>query len=217
MAERIGRRFFARHTPIVAKELIGRALVRVVDGRRLSGVIVETEAYRGADDPGSHAFRGRTPRNEVMFGKPGVAYVYFVYGFHNCLNVVTEPSGQAAAVLIRAVQPLEGVEEMSVNRGTRRAVGLASGPGKLTEAMSIGRELNGEDMVRSETLFVEEGPKTALEVEAGPRIGLSHGSATPWRFFVRGSAFTSRPDRHAGEPITTARPRWKQGSSASLV
>jgi DNA-3-methyladenine glycosylase len=191
---RLPRGFYEGFTPKVARELLGKVLVRIDAGRRLSGVIVETEAYRGLLDPASHAFRGRTPRNEMMFGKPGRAYVYFVYGFHYCLNVVTEPEGTPAAVLIRAVQPLDGVAEMRRNRAMSQLNLLANGPGKLTKAMNIGRELNGEDLVTSERLYVEEGPSPGFSVGAGPRIGLTRGAERRWRFFVKGSPFTSRRD-----------------------
>ena len=139
---RLRRGFFARYSPTVAKELIGCRLVRVVDGTRLSGIVVETEAYRGARDPASHAYRRKTRRNEVMFGPAGVAYVYFTMGAHYCLNVTTEKK-DAAAVLIRAVLPMEGVERMKRNRGVTEPTEVASGPGKLTRAFEIDRSLNG--------------------------------------------------------------------------
>ena len=134
---RLRRDFFLRYTPSVAREMLGCRLVRLRGGRRLAGIIVETEAYRGAWDPASHAHRGKTSRNEVMFGPPGHAYVYFTMGVHHCLNVTTEKEGVAAAVLIRAVQPLEGVEVMKGNRGVTELTRVASGPGNLTEALGI--------------------------------------------------------------------------------
>ena len=188
---RIGRSFFERYSPTVAKALLGCLLVRVVDGRRLSGVVVETEAYRGARDPASHAYRGKTKRNEAMFGPAGHAYVYFTMGAHYCLNVTTEKEGTAAAVLIRAIQPLEGLGEMKVNRGLAEPTRLASGPGNLTKALGIGRGLDGEDMVVSEELFLEEGPKVE-GVGVSTRVGVSAGKASKWRFYIEGSSYVSK-------------------------
>ena len=187
---RIGRSFYERPTPQVAREVLGKMLVRVVDGRRLSGLIVETEAYRGSRDPASHAYRGKTRRNAVMFGEVGHAYVYFTMGLHYCLNLTTEGRGTPGAVLVRAIEPCEGVDEMKKNRGIGVVVGLANGPGKLTEALSINRELNGEDMVTSERLFLEEG-KRIRDVGTSPRIGISKGVSRRWRFFVLGNRFVS--------------------------
>ena len=198
---RVGRPFYERYTPLVAKELLGCRLVRVVDRKRVSGVIVETEAYRGSRDPASHAFRGRTRRNEVMFGPAGHAYVYFTMGAHFCLNVTTEPSGTPAAVLIRALQPVEGVELMKRNRGLDELDRLASGPGNLTKALQINRDLNGEDLVRSKRLFVEGG--VGVEgIGISSRVGISSGTPFKWRYFVMGSRFVSRgrPSSPPGNP-----------------
>jgi DNA-3-methyladenine glycosylase len=188
---RIGRRLFKGYTPDVARRLVGCRLVRVVSGKRLAGVIVETEAYRGPRDPASHAYHGRTRRNEVMFGPPGHAYVYFTMGMHYCLNVTTEPRGVPAAVLIRAVQPVEGVEAMKRNRGVEDKQKLGSGPGNLTKALGIDGGLNGEDMVTSRRLFIEEG-KSVEPVMTSTRVGVSAGIATRWRFFAAGNPFVSK-------------------------
>jgi DNA-3-methyladenine glycosylase len=166
-------------------------LVRTMHGARLSGVIVEVEAYRGAKDPASHAYRGRSRRNEVMYGPPGHAYVYFTMGMHHCLNITTEPEGIAAAVLIRALEPLEGIEEMRRNRGVEGIRNLASGPGNLTKALGIDMSLNGEDIVRSRSLFLEPG-KSPIEVGTSARVGVSRGVSFRWRFFVRENAFVSK-------------------------
>ena len=171
---RIRRRLLEGYTPDVAKRLVGCRLVRVDLGRRLSGVVVETEAYRGLEDPASHAYRGRTPRNQVMFGPPGQAYVYFTMGMHYCLNVTTEPEGTPAAVLIRAIQPVEGIETMRRNRGVDDLHRLASGPGNLTKALGIDGGLNGEDMVTSEMLFLEDG-RGVEPVMSSTRVGVSAG------------------------------------------
>jgi DNA-3-methyladenine glycosylase len=187
---RLRRGFFARYSPTVAKELIGCRLVRVVDGTRLSGIVVETEAYRGARDPASHAYRRKTRRNEVMFGPAGVAYVYFTMGAHYCLNVTTEKK-DAAAVLIRAVLPMEGVERMKRNRGVTEPTEVASGPGKLTRAFEIDRSLNGEDMMTSERLFFESGQKVR-RIGVSSRVGISAGKEFRWRFFAEGDPFVSK-------------------------
>jgi DNA-3-methyladenine glycosylase len=187
---RLRRGFFTRYSPTVARELIGCRLVRVVDGTRLSGMVVETEAYRGARDPASHAYRGKTRRNEVMFGPAGVAYVYFTMGVHYCLNVTTEGKG-AAAVLIRAVRPEEGVGKMKRNRDVTERTEVASGPGKLTRAFEIDRSLNGEDMVTSRRLFFESGPKVRT-IGVSSRIGISAGKSFRWRFYAEGNPFVSR-------------------------
>lgn len=167
-------------------------LVRVLEGVRMAGRVVEVEAYRGFDDPASHAFIGMTRRNRVMFGPPGNSYVYFTYGFHHCLNVTTEPPGIPGAVLIRALEPTEGVEVMMVNRKTEDVNNLASGPGKLTEAMEIAGGLNGVDLLDSDELFLESSRGGDFEVSETGRIGIDRGLQYPWRFCVAGSPFVSK-------------------------
>ena len=157
----------------------------------MAGVIVETEAYRGSRDPASHAYRGKTPRNEVMFGPPGHAYVYFTMGMHYCLNIATERLGVPAAVLLRAIQPLEGVGVMSRNRGTDDIRRLGSGPGRLTEAMDIDRDFDGEDLVKSKRLFLVKGGAVG-PIGVSTRVGVSAGRSRRWRFFVRDSPFVSK-------------------------
>ncbi len=196
---RFDRRFYGASSPYVARRVLGKVLVRVVDGKRMSGAIVESEAYRGSEDPASHAYRGRTRRNEVMFGEPGHAYVYFTYGAHFCLNLTCEPAGVPAAVLIRAIEPLEGIEDMKRNRGREEVEGLTDGPGKLTKALRIDKKLNGEDLVTSDRLFVEEG-RIPLSVGASARVGISNGTEHRWRFFVRGNKFVSRGAPSASRP-----------------
>jgi len=188
---RLGRRFYARYTPTVARELLGCLLVRVEGKKRLSGIIVETEAYRGSGDPASHAYSGKTRRNEVMFGEPGHAYVYFTYGFHHCLNLTTEREGIPGAVLIRAVEPVEGVETMIARRGLEDAARAADGPGKLTQALGIDRRLNGEDLISSKRLFVEAG-SGPVPVGTSARVGIKLGVDRRWRYYVKGSRFVSR-------------------------
>ena len=215
---RLSRHFFEGYTPNVARALLGTVLVRIVDGKTLSGMIVETEAYRGTRDPASHAYRGRTERNAVMFGEGGHAYVYFSYGFHWCLNVTTEPAGRAGAVLIRAVMPIDGLGEMIRNRSLASDESVTDGPGKLTQALEIDSVMNGEDLVTSNRLFVEEG-SWVNRAGSSSRVGVSQGVALRWRFFVKGNRFVSKAN-HRGltEPITKAYEDAKfVGSSASLV
>lgn len=194
----IPRPFFHRRTDLVARDLLGCLLVRESNGTRLSGRIVEAEAYRGEEDLACHAKAGRTRRTEVMYGPPGVAYVYFTYGMHWMLNVVTEKEGFPAAILIRAVEPIEGIEVMRRLRGMNEVSLLCKGPGRLTQAMAIQKAENGLDFCQeTSSLRIESGiePKTR-EIGASPRIGLGR---TPepwlskrWRFYLKGNSFVSK-------------------------
>jgi DNA-3-methyladenine glycosylase len=152
---------------------------------------VEVEAYRGTEDPASHAYRGMTRRNVVMFGEPGHAYVYFTMGMHWCLNVTTEEPGTAGAVLVRALEPLEGIETMKRRRGKQSLEGLTNGPAKLTQALGIDGSMNGENLVKSQRLFLEAGRRLE-EVGASSRVGISSGTERKWRFFLKGNRFVSR-------------------------
>jgi DNA-3-methyladenine glycosylase len=198
---RLPREFFARDTLTAARELLGARLVRILDGQRLSGTIVECEAYIGQGDTACHASRGRTARTEVMFGSPGLAYVYFTYGMHWMLNVVTEAKGFPAAVLLRAIQPLEGVETMRALRGAKgRPRGnrqLTSGPARLTQALAIDKSFNRADMTTGGQLWLEAGDSVPdSKVERGPRIGVNYAAekdrSAPWRFWVRDNPYVSR-------------------------
>ena len=180
--------------PVVeaARELLGCVLVSTIGGRRTAGVIVETEAYGGPDDPASHAatVRGPTRRNRVMFGPPGRAYVYRSYGMHWCMNVVTGADGTAQAVLIRGVEPIEGEEAMAIRRAG--ALPLAAGPGRLCAALGITDELYGHDL-RVSPLRLQRGWHVPCDAVAiSPRIGITTACDWPYRFFVRGSAGVSR-------------------------
>ncbi len=187
------RRFYIRETLTVAEELLGKKLVRHTDNTRLVGKIVEVEAYRGSDDPGSHAYRGMTPRNRLMFGKGGFAYVYFTYGMHYCFNVVTERQNAPGAVLIRALEPLNGIETMRKNRGNKNLLNLTNGPAKLTEAMNITKKQNGLDLTRSKELFIcEPKVKEKFEVVSTKRIGIKGGADKPWRFYIKNNKSVSR-------------------------
>jgi DNA-3-methyladenine glycosylase len=186
----------------VARDLLGCALVRVFEGRRVSGRIVEVEAYVGPGDTACHASRGRTARNDVMFGEPGHAYVYFTYGMHWMLNVVTEREGFPAAVLIRALEPIEGIETMRGLRGSAPDRDLARGPARLCQALGIDRAWNGADLVRGGGLFIERRAAVSDDdVLSGPRIGIDYADPrdrdAPWRFLLRGSPHVSRPAARA--------------------
>ena len=185
----MNRQFFDRSVHEVARELIG---CRLGIGPT-AGVIVETEAYE-ASDPACHAYVGRTTRNEVLFGPPGHAYVYLSYGIHSLLNFVTEPEGTASAVLIRALEPTEGIDLMRERRGQERVETLCSGPGKLAEALGIDLSLNGADLFRPPFELSEPaGEWAVVDVVTGPRIGITKAAELPWRYCVRGSRFVSRP------------------------
>jgi DNA-3-methyladenine glycosylase len=189
--KRLPRAFFSRPTLTVAPRLVGCYLVHESPEGRAVGRIVEVEAYRGPRDPASHAYR-RTPRSEVMWGSPGTAYVYFSYGNHACMNVVTEPAGRAGAVLLRALEPSEGIALMERRRRTRDLRLLASGPGRLTQAMGITLAHNRADLVTG-PLYIARAGRRRPVIAATPRIGISAATTARWRFIDRGSAFLSRP------------------------
>lgn len=196
----LSREFYIRSTLTVARELIGARLVRVLDGVKLVGLITETEAYIGEEDLACHAKAGRTPRTAVMFGQPGHAYVYFTYGNHWMLNVVTEREGFPAAVLIRAIQPTQGEEVMSARRNGRDTFG----PGKLTQAMGITKSENGVDLtVAGGGLWIEAGFSVPDEnVTIGPRVGLNTVPepwfSKPWRFLVKGWKIVPQQSKDVG-------------------
>lgn len=176
------RAFYDRPTVEVARDLLGKLLVH----GRAAGRIIETEAYLGERDPAAHAYRGPTPRTRVLYGPPGHAYVYFIYGMHECLNLVAEPEGSPGCVLIRALEPWAGIGQMRRRRPRARTLAdLASGPGKLTLAMGITRRHNGCD-VTAGVLTVRRFPfEPPIEVEAGPRVGVRHAADWPLRFRIR--------------------------------
>lgn len=189
---RLPRSFFARDTRAVARDLLGSYLVHESPWGRTVGRIVEVEAYCGPEDPASHA-RRRTPRSEVMWGPSGTAYVYFSYGNHSCLNVVTEREGRPGAVLLRALEPVEGVALMRRRRRIQELRLLTSGPGRLTQAMGITLAHNRADLVTG-PLYVARGPRPRAIV-ATPRIGISSATDRMWRFVVPDSPYLSRPVR----------------------
>jgi DNA-3-methyladenine glycosylase len=178
------RRFYERSTERVARELLGKILVH----GQTAGVIVETEAYPGGDDLASHSARGVTPRTKVIFGPPGHAYVYFIYGMYECLNLVAEPAGEAGCVLIRAVEPICGMEAMFHRRPAARSVeDLASGPGKLTLALGITRAHNGRDVTEGPLVVRKWRREQPVDIEVTRRIGITKCVDRPLRFVARNS------------------------------
>jgi DNA-3-methyladenine glycosylase len=194
-AKKLPRSFYTRSTLQVAQDLIGKVLVRDFDGRRLSGKIVETEAYVGPHDLACHASKGHTPRTSIMFGPAGYAYVYMIYGFYFCLNVVTERKDYPAAVLIRGVEPLENLEFMrQLRNNPERDTNIASGPGKLCRAMSIDKRLNGEDLL-GRTLWIEDRRLDSGPILSSPRVGVDYAGEykdKPWRFFLANNPHVSK-------------------------
>ena len=190
----LGAAFYARDTERVARELLGAVLECTVGGACCRGRIVETEAYVGEHDAACHAAAGRTPRTEVLYGPPGRAYVYFVYGMHWCVNAVTRRAGLPGAVLIRAVEPLDGLPAMRRRRGTRVETALTNGPGKLCEAFGItGRRHHGQSLLAGPLRILEGKAVADREVGITPRIGIARATDWPLRWVVRGSPFVSAP------------------------
>ncbi len=191
---RLSRNFFQRNTVVITKELLGKRLVRVENGQRLAGYILEAEAYRGEEDLGCHARAGYTPRTRVMYGSPGYAYVYFTYGMHWMLNFVTEQEGFPAAVLIRALHPCEGLDIIAVRRKGQPFTRWTDGPAKICQALNITGGMNGIDLCNSTSeLFVENGfPSEAIfenNVTVSPRVGLNSvpepWKSIRWRFILK--------------------------------
>jgi DNA-3-methyladenine glycosylase len=185
---KLARNFYEQPTVQAAQMLLGKYLVRVHPEGVTTGMILETEAYVGLEDKASHASRGRTPRNAVMFGPAGFAYVYVIYGMHHCLNAVTEPEGYPAAVLIRAVQPCEGLELIRARRRKQDIRLLANGPGNLCQAFAIERGLNGVDLC-GDVLFVEDRKVCPADMVTTTRVGVDYAGPwkdMPWRFYIAG-------------------------------
>jgi DNA-3-methyladenine glycosylase len=191
--------FYARRATIVARELLGATLVRRIDGQRVSGTIIETEAYTGLDDMASHARVGRTPHNQPMWDLPGHAFVYLTYGIHWLFNVTAEPHDQPAGILIRALQPLEGLSIMAANRPGHPPRDWLRGPGRITQAMAITGITNRADLtIDTGDVWIEAGDTVPDDqVSTGPRIGLGRyvmepWLSMPWRFWVSGNEYVSR-------------------------
>jgi DNA-3-methyladenine glycosylase len=200
MSAGLGVEFFERSVHLVASELIGCGLF--YDGS--GGTIVETESYE-RDDPACHAYVGLTARTDVLFGPPGRAYVYLSYGIHSLLNFVAEPDGEAAAVLIRAIEPTRGLDRMRARRGGRADAELCSGPGKLTESLGVGLEANGAELTAPPFMLRSRPPGWSGEVVTGTRIGISRAVDRPWRYCLAGSPHVSRPRPTPGPRLRPSR------------
>jgi DNA-3-methyladenine glycosylase len=183
---KIPRDFYLQETIVAARGFLGKVLVHETPEGRVAGRIVETEAYLQGD-PACHACRGMTKRNAVMFGEPGHAYVYFTYGFHYCVNFVTQPAGVAEAVLIRAIEPIQGIEIMQRNREKLDPHDLCSGPGKLAKAFGIDKSLNGVDLL-GDVLYLLDDGIDVREILAKPRVGIKQAADMLWRFYPEGAA-----------------------------
>jgi DNA-3-methyladenine glycosylase len=194
--KKLPRTFYLQPTLTVAKQLLGKIFVRKIGKDILSGKIVEVEAYLGENDPASHAFRGKTKRNEVMFQTGGHLYVYFTYGMHFCANIVTEEADKGRAVLIRAVEPLTGIELMKKNRKrvfTKHSlINLTNGPAKFCQAFGIAREQNGTDLLGDEIYLTDGVDIPASIIVATTRIGIKTGTDKKWRFYIKGNPLVSK-------------------------
>jgi DNA-3-methyladenine glycosylase len=187
----LGASFYRQPTGIVAKSLLGKYLIRFIDREALIGRIVEAEAYYHRDDPACHAYRGMTKRNEVMFGPCGRAYVYFTYGNHYLLNVVTNKIGCGEAVLIRALEPVEGLDAMKRNRRQENETNLTTGPGKLAQALAIDLLLNGCDLRASDLVIARKETRLDFRISRSKRIGISEGKELLERYYIAGNRFVS--------------------------
>lgn len=182
--DRLGREFYLQDTVKVARQLLGKMLIRKIGKSTISGIITETEAYRQSDDPASHAHHTITPRNQAMFGMVGCAYVYFTYGMYHCMNVVARSKKHSAgAVLIRAIEPQDGIDLMMKNRKTKDVANLANGPAKLAIALNITKKQYGEDLVESDSLYITEGIKVS-KIRSSARIGIKVGLDKKWNFSI---------------------------------
>jgi DNA-3-methyladenine glycosylase len=194
--KKLPRSFYLQPTLTVAKQLLGKILVRKIGDEILSGKIVEVETYLGENDPASHAYRGKTKRNEVMFQNGGHLYVYFTYGMHFCANIVTEETDKGRAVLIRAVEPLTGIEIMKKNRKrvftAHSLMNLTNGPAKFCQAFGIEREHNGTDLLGSEIYLTDGVDIPASKIVATTRIGIKNGVEKKWRFYIKGNPLVSK-------------------------
>ena len=177
------RKFYTRNTVTVARDLLGKKIVRKIGKQKISGIITETEAYKHSDDPASHAFRRKTERNRAMFEEVGRAYVYFTYGMYFCFNVVARnPKSEAGAVLIRAIHPNTGIDVMKKYRGKDDERILANGPGKLTQALNITKKHYGLDLTKKTELFITEGLPKPKKITKSPRIGINTAQENLWNF-----------------------------------
>ena len=199
IGKKLNRDFYTKDTLGIARELLGKIFVKKYGDLTIAGKIVETEAYIGACDESAHSFNGRTNRNKVMFYKGGYLYVYLIYGIHYCLNVVTGIAGEGNAVLIRALEPLHGIELMLKNRysvqqlNTKKILNLTNGPAKICKSFSITTKQNGSDLLKSEISIHEELHFSGKpEIKTSQRIGIKKSVDLPWRFYLKGNRFVSK-------------------------
>ena len=192
----LSRSFYNSSTVSVAKRLLGKLIIRKLNGRIIAGKIVETEAYTsGEHDPASHAYRGITKRNKVMFGKNGISYVYFTYGMYFMFNVVAKNKTEdAGAVLIRALEPIKGIKIMGLNRHVKNESNITNGPGKLTQAFAIDKKFNGIDLTKKGKLYITNFEPRKEEISSSTRIGISFARDKKWRFYLNGNRFVSKND-----------------------
>lgn len=196
--DKLDRNFYIRDVLTVARELLGKILVKNDGDKIYTGRIVEVEAYNGAIDEAAHTFAGRTPRNEIMFGIGGYLYVYFTYGMYFCSNIVTGKEGHGEAVLLRGLEPLEGLEYMGVNRfgknvlTDKELMNLTNGPGKLCKALDIERKNNGTDLLGDNICLVDQKKVPENKIAVSTRIGISRSIDLPWRFYVKDNPYVSR-------------------------
>jgi len=195
---KLSNEFYFSPVKEVARRLLGKILVRIYNKELLAGRIVEAEAYGGPSDEASHAYPGKTKRNEVMFKKGGLLYVYFTYGMHFCCNAVTGPEGKGEAVLIRGIEPIAGIGLMALNRfgrmdiTSKEKINLTSGPAKITQAFGISRHDNGTDLTGDE-IFILNSPEIASKkISVSKRIGIKKSVDLPWRFYINGNSFVSK-------------------------
>jgi len=196
--KKLSRKFYTRELLTVAKELLGKIMVKVEGKVKFSGIIVEVEAYDGSVDEAAHTFTGKTKRNEIMFGPGGFLYVYFTYGAHFCSNVVTGKNGQGTAVLIRAIEPIDGIIKMSNNRYGRNLLNdkekynLTSGPGKVCQALSINKKHYGVDLTGDKIFLLDQPKLTNGQIVISKRIGIKKSVDLPWRFYIKDNPYISR-------------------------
>lgn len=196
--KKLSRNFFTRNVITVAKELLGKVLVKLDNRNLLAGIIVEVEAYDGSIDEAAHTFIGKTKRNEIMFNEGGYFYVYFTYGNHFCCNVVTGKKGKGTAVLIRAVEPLSGIEKMALNRFGKKEISLnekpnlTSGPGKVCKAFGINKEYSGIDLTGNKIFLLDRPRIKPEDIIITRRIGINKSVDLPWRFYIKDNPFVSR-------------------------
>ena len=193
MSNSLPREFYELPALELASKLIGCLLVSNINGEYTSGLIVETEAYLSANDPASHAARGKTPRTAIQWGPPGFAYVYLIYGMYHCMNIVSDPEGTAGCVLLRAIEPIQGIKTMQQRRPRAKTkIQLGNGPGKLAAALGVNLQHNAMDLTQSTLFLCDYEEQRQFDICRSARIGLSEGVELPYRYYVEGNPFVSK-------------------------